>query len=67
MLTFISQEHRLNAFPGHQPELDTDHAKIKSNTYQTEYRVHYMDPDLKKVPINLRQELLKEVEKMQKK
>ena len=48
-------EHRIPGFPGHQPELDSEYFKERLNTYETDQRVNYLDPRLKKFPFDLKQ------------
>lgn len=53
--------HRTPGFPGHQPELDMDSQKKRLNTYETDHRVNYLDPRLKKFSFDLNQMISNEI------
>ena len=57
----VFEEHRTPGFPGHQPELDPEYHKSRLNTYETDQRVNYLDPRLKKFPFDLKQMISNEV------
>ncbi|CAD5111229.1 unnamed protein product [Dimorphilus gyrociliatus] len=47
--TLIGQKKRFpNAYPHHQPELDTPELQFRANTWETTQRADYLHPDLKR-------------------
>jgi len=61
--TVHSPQYRVVAYPSHQPEIDPEQNKRRLNTYETDYRINYLNPDLKKIPFDLRKMVVQEIEK----
>lgn len=60
---FSFKEFRQPAYPGYQPEVNLPEGNRYINTYETDTRVNYLDPRLKKFPIDLDKMLREQLKK----